>query len=370
MTPSNQPSQAVNPAQALLTMMMSNPPLTTLTDAQVDAVVSDLLAEIAALDLQHNKGKTIRPDQLDEQLFGRSRTFKDDRAALPYLRYNLRAAHEEFASLVSELRNAKSGILTAASLMQFSAIFTDYLFDLREILVPLQKNITGWTFFAGAKSFVNSSWEVFNLARSLSIQSAWSSTGIHLDHKASQIASILVLRQAMELRFERLISVYPRDAKGNAPKLRHGFHQDFITTNPQFFDTGTLSIKQLRHLYDWCSEIVHQAYQPYAWQIAMAMRRGGELLGSRPTAPNASWSIYNTVEIIGVTAMQTAYETHFLSTYGHGTWRMTRGKPEASVPNWKPEMAFTAADFRPVLNQPTVCRRIKATLIRCLNRIC
>lgn len=262
MTPPNQPSTPVTPAQTLLTMMMSNRALTTMTDAQVDSAVSALLAEIAALDLQHNKGKTIRPDQLDEQLFGRSRIFKNDKAATPYLRYNLRAAHEELASLVNELRNASNGILTAATLIQFSAVFTDYLFDLREILAPLQKNITGWRFFVGVKSFVISSWEVYRLARSLSIQSAWGPTGIHLDHKASQIASILVLRQAMELRFERLISVYPRDSKGNTPKLRHGFHQDFITTNPQFFNAGTLSIKRLRHLYVWCSEIVHQAYQP------------------------------------------------------------------------------------------------------------
>ncbi len=199
--------------------------------------------------------------------------------------------------MVGELRKQHGGIITTATLIQFKAIFKDYVFDLREILMPLQKNVDGWTFFDGGKNSDVSSWEVYCLARSLSIQSAWAPTGIFLDHKASQIASIAVLRQAMELRFERLIAVYPFDKNGKPPRLKHGFHQDFIIANPNFFIADDFSIKELRHLYNWCSEIVHQAYQPYAWQIAMAMHRAGDLLQSRNRPPNAAWSIYNAVEV-------------------------------------------------------------------------
>lgn len=339
-------------------MLRPNSATVSPTDAQADKAVSDLLAEVATLDIKHNRKKTIRQDQLTEQLFGRSRNFKDERAALPYLRYNLRAAHEELNRMVSELRGRNGGIVTAAALTQFCAIFNDYVFDLREILVPLQKNVGGWTFFTGDKNSAVSSWEVYRLAHSLSIQSAWAPTGIFLDHKASQIASLAVLRQAMELRFERLIAVYPFDAKGKPPRLKHGFHHEFIIANPQFFNAGGFAIKELRHLYDWCSEIVHQAYQPYAWQIAMAMHRAGDLLQSRSTPPNTAWSIYNAVEVPDVPKMQDAFEQHFLSTYGHGSWRMTRAKPEAAVPNWRPEMAYTSADYRPVLNRPPLWRRI------------
>lgn len=352
------------PAQALLAMLSRDPALAQATDAQADKAVSDFLVEVAALDKQHNRGQAIRQEQLAEQLFGRSRNFKDERAARPYLRYNLRAAHEELVRMVDELRAQNSGSVTAAALTQFRAIFNDYLFDLREILVPLQKNVSGWTFFNGGKSSSVSSWEVYRLARSLAIQSAWAPTGIFLDHKASQIASIAVLRQAMELRFERLIAVYPFDAKGKPPRLKHGFHQEFIIANPQFFNADGFVIKELRHLYDWCSEIVHQAYQPYAWQIATAMRRAGDLLQSRKTPPNMAWSIYNAIEIPDVPPMQDAFEQHFLSTYGHGSWRMTRTKPEAHVPNWRPEMACTSASLRPVLNRPSLWRRIRAGVKR------
>ncbi len=276
----------------------------------------------------------------------------------------MRSAHDELVRLVDELRAQNGGVITAGAITQFREIFTDYLFDLREILVPLQKNVNGWSFFVGSKNSNVSSWEVYQLARSLAIQSAWAPTGIFLDHKTSQIASIAVLRQAMELRFERLIAVYPFNAKGQPPRLKHGFHQEFIIANPQFFKADGFAIKELRNLYDWCSEIVHQAYQPYAWQIAMAMRRAGDLLRSRSTPPNMAWSIYNAVEIPDVPAMQYAFEQHFLSTYGHGSWCTARTKPEASVPNWRPEMAYTTEVFRPVLKRLPLWRRIWARFMR------
>lgn len=63
-------------------------------------------------------------------------------------------------------------------------------------------------------------------------------------------------------------------------------------------------------------------------------------------APNQRrWSIYNSVEIADVPAMQTAFEDQFLGVYGHETWRMTRARPEASVPNRRQELAFTASDY-------------------------
>jgi hypothetical protein len=62
--------------------------------------------------------------------------------------------------------------------------------------------------------------------------------------------------------------------------------------------------------------------------------------------------------------MQYAFEQHFLSTYGHGSWCTARTKPEASVPNWRPEMAYTTEVFRPVLKRLPLWRRIWARFMR------
>jgi hypothetical protein len=357
-------SPTITSAQALLDILGPCHGRPAPADATADQAMTDFLADIAALDRSHNRNKRLTQDQLAEQVFGRSRIFKDAKALTPYLRYQLRVALEELRILDQEMRGRNNGFITFAVLSQYGDIIRDYLFDLREILVFLQRNATGWTFFIGGKNPGVDSWEVYVLARGLAYQSTHSGTGALFDHKTAQIASIFVLRQAMELRFERLIAIYPTDRKGKPPKLRHGFHQEFISDNPQFFLTNGFRVKDLRHLYDWCSEIVHQAYQPYAWQISVALRRGGDLLHPGQAANNQGWSIHNAVEISDVEAMQSAYENHFLATYGHGIWRMTRERPEALVRNWRPEMAFTSEKYRPVLNRPGLWSRIRSQIER------
>lgn len=340
----------ITAAQVLLNLLRTQQRDSQPTDAMVETAIVNFLNDVATLDQRHNRQKVLSQDQLAEQIFRSSPTFKDERAVTPYLRYHLRVAHEELKALVDELRSNNNGVFTATDLLKYKDIFVEYLHGLREIFSFLQRNDPDWQFFEGIKNSNVTSWEVYLLAKGLAYHSTYTGTGPHLETKAAQIASIFVLRQAMELRFERLIAVYPTDSNGKAPKLKHGFHQDFISSNQQFFKADGFEVKKLRHLYDWCSDIVHQAYQPFPWQISMALRRGGSLLRSRSAPENESWSIFNAVRIDDVEAMQTAYEEHFLATYGHGTWRFTRGKPEALVPSWQPEMYRTSDDYRPVAN--------------------
>lgn len=355
------------PAQTLLKLLHPAPGAPEVTDAMANKAVNDFLTEIVALDRRHNR-KPITQDQLAEMIFGHSLVFSDDRSKIAYCRYNLHAAVEHFSGLCDDIKSNNNGIIPVAEMNRFSRIIRDYMFDLREIVTFLQRNVNDYVFFHGGKNADVNSWEVYILAKGLAYQSAYTGQGGPFDHKAAQIASIFVLRQAMELRFQRLIAVYPTDKKCNSPKLRHGFHQDFIVAHPQFFKADGFRIKELRHLYDWCSGIVHQVYQPYAWQIALALRRGGELLHTRQVAANEPWSINNAVEIIDVEEMQKTYENHFLATYGHGQWRMTREKPEALIRNWKPEMAFTGSEYRLVAAQ-TSKRADKGFLRTILYRV-
>jgi hypothetical protein len=359
----------VTPARALLDLVHPGHGAPTPTDAAADNAMLNFVADLAALDRVHNRNKKKSQDQLAEQLFRRSPVANDLKSAKPYLRYNLRAAFEELKTLDTEMRSRCGGAITVAELHRFRHIISDYLFDLREILEVLQQRVAGWEFFGGGKNAGVDSWEVFMLARNLAFQSALPDPRKAFDHKTAQIASIFVLRQAMELRFERLIAVYPTDPKGRPPRLRHGFHHAFVAGNPQHFKANGFEVKKLQHLYDWCSEIVHQAYQPYAWQVSMALRRAGDLLHTRAADSGQPWSIHNAVEITDVGAMQTAYENHFLATYGHGMWRMTRRKPEALVRDWLPDMAFTGTEYRPVVNRPGLCRRIRIRLRGLLRKL-
>ena len=358
----NQPT--ATPASILVNILIPGIGQPPPTDTKANQAMSDFLADITALELRINRAKQWSKDHLAEQIFRCSPVFKNAKALQPYMKYQLRVAVDELKLLDQEMRKTNNGLITFATLSQYGDVIRDYLFDLRDILVFLQRNVPNWTFFEGGKSFGVSSWEVYGLARGLAYQSTYTGTGAPFRHKTAQIASIFVLRQAMELRFERLIAVYPTDPKGKSPRLRHGFHLDFIAANPQLFLANGFDIKKLRHLYDWCSEIVHQAYQPYAWQISTALSRAGELLHTRQTPPGQAWSIYNAVEINDVGAMQTAFEQHFLTTYGHGIWKMTRTQPEALIRNWQPEMAFTNEDYRPVVVRKNLFLRIWQRIMR------
>jgi hypothetical protein len=80
-------------------------------------------------------------------------------------------AFEELTKLDHEMRNQNNGSIAFAMLSRFSSIIRGYLFDLREILVFPQQNVSGWTFFDGRKNSGVSSWEVCILARGLAYQS-------------------------------------------------------------------------------------------------------------------------------------------------------------------------------------------------------
>ncbi|MBO9422910.1 hypothetical protein J7481_25620 [Labrenzia sp. R4_2] len=338
-------------AEKLLNFLRLSDGASLPTDTEAENTFTTFISDIRSLDARHNKGKEITQDRLAEQVFRRNPMFKKDRDAVPYFRYQLRVASEELGRLEGKMRASANGNITSDVLFQFAEIINDYLFDLRDILSFLQRKDNDWRFFEGGQNSDVTSWEVFQLAQGLAYQSTRKGTGVCFNHKTAQIASLFVLRQAMELRFERLIGVYPYDRNCKPPKLRHGFHHDFITKNNQFFNADDFSIKELRHLYDWSSEIVHQAYQPYAWQIAMALRRAGELLNSRSVQSGQAWSIFNSVSIADVDKMQTAYEEHFLNTYGHGEWCFTRRQPEAQLLSEYRRQSTLGTDYRQVRNR-------------------
>src|SRR5690606_10183894 len=97
-------SATTTSARALLDLLSAAPGQPTPTDAMADKAMADFLADIAMLDGRHNRGKRLTQDQLAEQVFRRSPTFKDNKAPIPYLRYQLRVALEELTNLDQEMR--------------------------------------------------------------------------------------------------------------------------------------------------------------------------------------------------------------------------------------------------------------------------
>lgn len=351
------PPTPIPPARALFDLLDHLDRRPYPTRVQIDTVVNDFLNELTLLDALHNR-KSPSTDYLLQHVFARGREFKADSEVQAYCRCHLRVALVQLSALVARLRTAKTGSIGRASLAPWATILRNYIFDLVEIVDFLQRKTENYLFFEGHKNPTVHSWQVFRLSRELAQHSAYTGTGPHFDTKPAQIAAIAVLRQALELRFERAIGVYPRDPKGKPPRLRHGFHLEFIEANPRYFVCSGFKLSELQSVYDWSSEIVHQAYQPYAWQIAWAHELTSQLMLPRSAPAGGPWNIANAIEVVDVIAMQDVFFEHFLTSYDHGKWRMNRSKPEALVRGWPNPPPAPSNGFRPVQNPQTLWRDI------------
>lgn len=357
-------TQIPTPAEALFQVVSPRPNSTAPTNSQAEQAVQDFLNLVASLEAKHVK-KSLSDEYLISNVFLRSKTFKADSEISAFCRCHLVVAHREFKKLADRFRDPMTNKVELARMLPFKDFITDYVFDLIEIIPFLERKTAGFVYFRGGKAPDVHSWELYQLSLQLASQSAIASVGPWFDHKGAQIAAIFVLRQAMELRFERIVGVFPLDSKGDGPKLKHGFHFRFIVEHPHHFVYRGFDVSSLKPVYDWCSEIVHAAYQPYAWQIAWAQDIGGRLLKSQSSQPGKGWNLANAVEVVDVDKMQSDFEDYFLANYDHGSWQMTRVRPEALVATRSPHHVVVTPGYR----QVNIRRNWRRRLAQILRRI-
>lgn len=356
-------TQSPTPAEALFHVVSPRPGSTAPTDNQAERAVKDFLDLLATLEAKHVR-KPLSDEYLISNVFLRSKAFKADSESSAFCRCHLVIAHREFKKLADRFRDPTTSKVELARMLPFKDFIADFVFDLIEIIPFLERKTLGYVYFRGGKAPGVHSWELYQLSLQLASQSATTSVGPRFDHKGAQIAAIFVLRQAMELRFERIVGVFPLDPKGYGPKLKHGFHFRFIVEHRHHFAYRKFDINSLKPVYDWCSEIVHAAYQPYAWQIAWAQDIGGRLLNSQSAQPGKGWNLANAVEVVDVDKMQSDFEDYFLENYDHGSWQMTRMRPEALVAARSQKQVVVIPGYRRVKIRRNWRTRLAQTLRR------
>jgi len=300
--------------------------------ASADKCLNDFLKHIQWLKSRH-----VRKNYSDEYLvsicFAHSRIFKQECEVMAYCRAHLAVAEDRFVILLKRIKGDQSCI-SFKSLIQNKDIIRDYLFDLKNIVEFLEKKRDpSYTFFTGGKAYFTDTIWIFQLSQQLANTSLYQKSTF--SHKECQIASVFVLRQALESKFNRIIAVDLLDSQGQTPKLRHAFHYEFIRDNSRFFEFVSVDFSLLRQIYDWCNEIVHKAFQPYAWQADYAHSICSGLFSSGNLTHKGGWSIHGGVRILDLHEMQSAFATHFSGYYDHGLWCVHFNKPEAVTDFYK-----------------------------------
>lgn len=262
-------------------------------------------------------------------MYGKPRPLRKDVEIAAYCRVHLQIAVQQFEQLICTMKSNK-GKVSNTVLRTYSETVRDYLFDLQPIVEFLERKKDGkYEFFRGRKSYGVMSWELFRVSRQLAIQSSFRNKPLHIDHKTAQIVSIFVLRQALEAKFERIVAVILYDKNAQTPRLRHGFHYDFVADNPNYFEFTSVDFLLLRKIYEWCNTIVHRAYQPFAWQVSHAQSICAGLWAHGPMTARGGSSIHGGIRILDVDGMQTTFVKHFINSYEHGIWCVNFGAPEA-----------------------------------------
>lgn len=318
-------------AHQLLQKISTSKPKAKTVRRSADDLLKDLSNHIKWLIGRHVK-KINSEEYYISSVFGKPKILKTKSEIDAYCRSHLVIADRCFDKLLNTMKDGK-GKITSNIAQQYRDVLVPYIFDLRPIAEYLEKQKDpNYVFLRGDGSSHVHTWEVFRVSRQLAMQSAFRKTTLFLDHKTAQIASVFVLRQALEAKFDRLVAVDLYDKNFTRPRLQHGFNYDFIINNLQYFDFKAVNFKLLKKIYEWCNDVVHNVYRPIVWQIDYAHFTCEGLFQSINYGTGKRWNISNAVEINNLDQMRSAYISAFQNSYPHGTfWSIDLYDPEALI---------------------------------------
>lgn len=194
----------------------------------------------------------------------------------------------------------------------YSDCLMDYLFDFKRPIEFLQNKKDGtYIFFDGSKSYGSFSTHLYRFSKALSYVGKDQAEVVSSYHKEKQIAAAFVLRQSLEVKFERMVGVAFYDKYLKSPRLRHGFHYSFALANPELFSFPKFDFSLLNNIYDWCSTVVHRAYQPFMWQLNYAHELCDGFFDWGEMANGAGHTWVGGVRVLDVDAMRQEFIKFF-----------------------------------------------------------
>ncbi|WOE77519.1 hypothetical protein RZO07_19625 [Pseudomonas protegens] len=222
-----------------------------------------------------------------------------------------------------------------ALLRCYSDCLMDYFFDLKRPIEFLQcKTDANYIFFDGSKSYSSFSTHLYRFSQALAHVGKDQEKMVSSYHKEKQIAAAFVLRQSLELKFERMVGVVFYDKNLRSPRLRHGFHYSFALENPSLFSFPKFDFALLNSVYDWCSTVVHRAYQPFMWQLGYAHELCDGIFDWGEMAGGAGHTWVGGVRVLDVDDMRQKFIKYFYkeeeSKKSKSIWLVNFQSPEAA----------------------------------------
>lgn len=296
---------------------------------EFESELKSLVGYIGLLSDKHCKKKWSE-EYVCEKIFSTKELFTlSDYDA--FCRVNLKIGYLKFRELASEISERSAAAFEDALrvLGEYEKVLYDFVFDLKWVVEHLErKSNPDYKFFEGGKSHRAQTFHLYKFSKALAYIGVQNSGVMQSYHKEAMTASAFVLRQSLELKFERAIGVDIRDVNGGRPKLKHGFHYSFILNRADLFEIPSASLKNIKKVYDWCSDVVHKGHQPLVWQMPYAYDVCSGLYGWGEDGKGGA-SIYGAMRVLNMDVMQNEFAAHFSKSYDHGVWCFGFHTPEA-----------------------------------------
>lgn len=277
--------------------------------------------------------KHYLPGYLIGWLYSERKGFKNDSEGTSYCRAQLCVAEYCFGKIIAEINNLSTGE-SDHRIIQFKEMIRNFVHDIRPIVDYLEKRRDpAYSFFEGGKNYGTRTIEVFGICNNLFWTSAFTENIV--DVRAGLNLSVFTLRQALELKYRRILgigNIYNKDTEIE-PKLKHDYFYSFIKSNIVHFKFHTPHIADIWKIYRWTNETIHTGNIPRIWELQYALEVANPFFAPQLASPTGAWSIHSSVEITDYENLQSKFRVAFHEKYPEAEWIVEFEKPEAVMKN-------------------------------------
>ncbi len=275
--------------------------------------------------------KKVKDTYIGNSVFKIIRGEINDKELELYANDHFTAAYYSFIDIREKLTAA--GKFDEVGIKSYGFIISNLLYDMLPFAEFIgQKENAKYCFFKGYKATIEDShWHYMG-----SFQLLYNCTYDYnmLDNKFAYILSPVALRQALELKIQRIIGVGDYyDGKGEKIFTRHYYFFDFIKKYKAHFDFQDVDFGIIQKVFEFCNLSVHKGIMPYYWQMSYAIKFCDPLFFDNNPPENGSFHFHSSIKVYNYDELKLAFIRELTSQFPSPKYdlRIHWIKPEAMI---------------------------------------
>lgn len=279
------------------------------------------------------RNKRMTDKYIGDTIFKIDKPFVDDSEFEKIASDNLTAAYYAFIELREMLE--KRNIFNDEGIKKYGYIISLLLHDVRRFanFIGKTKN-NDYYFFNGNMASIEDSH--FHYIGSWQLLYNCTFEDNMLDNKFAYILSPVALRQALELKIQRILGVADFcDVNGQKVFTKHHFFFDLIRKNIFHFNFQNENFKIIQKIFEFCNISVHKGVMPYYWQMHYAIKFCNPLFFDQNSTSNKNFNFHSSIKIKNYEELKNKIEIALKKKFSEPEYNLHIHwiKPEAEILN-------------------------------------